>query len=212
MTTLSDETTGSRERILQAATHLFAEHGYDATSTRTIAEAVGLNIATVAYHVGGKADLYREVMRRAHLAQREVVDRALTELGHAGPTERETRAALLRFVDAYLDFCLVNPDVPALWMRRWLSDGADMAEVESEFAGPLAAEAGAVAREVLDRAGLAPDLDVEMLVFTTVWTCHSFSRAGVVDPSGARVSTGNLVMLERFRSHLHAVVEGLLAR
>ncbi|WP_425558522.1 TetR family transcriptional regulator [Kitasatospora albolonga] len=37
----------SRERIIAAATTLFAEHGYDGTATRTIAAAAGLNIATV---------------------------------------------------------------------------------------------------------------------------------------------------------------------
>ena len=63
MTTTAEPVT-SRERILSAATELFAERGYEATSTRTIAERVGLNIATVAYHVGGKPDLYREVVRR----------------------------------------------------------------------------------------------------------------------------------------------------
>ncbi|MEQ6902593.1 TetR/AcrR family transcriptional regulator [Nocardioides sp. YIM 152588] len=210
MSTTAEESTSSRERILAAATRLFAEHGYDATSTRAIGEAVGLNIATVAYHVGGKADLYREVMRRAHLAQREVVSTALTELGAAGPTPEETRAALLRFVDAYLDFCLTNPDVPALWMRRWLSDGSVAAEVEAEFAGPLAAEVGRIARELLDRAGMAPELDVELLVYTIVWTCHSFSRGGVVSPAGQRMRTTDLVMLERFRNHLHAVVAGVL--
>lgn len=210
MTTISEESTNSRERILAAATHLFAEHGYDATSTRSIGEAVGLNIATVAYHVGGKADLYREVMRRVHLAQREVVTKALAELEGAGAAPAETRTALLNFVDAYLDFCLDRPEVPALWMRRWLSDGSEAEQVEAEFAGPLVAEAGQVARGVLDRADLAPDLDVEMLVFTVVWTCHSFSRAGVIDPAGRRVSTTDLDTLARFRKHLHAVIIGLV--
>ncbi|TIC84805.1 TetR/AcrR family transcriptional regulator [Nocardioides sp. GY 10113] len=208
--TTAGEATGSRERILAAATLLFAEHGYEATSTRAIGEAVGLNIATVAYHVGTKPDLYREVMRRAHLAQREVVIGALDELRSAGPTPEETRAALLRFVDAYLDFCLAHPEVPALWMRRWLSDAEVAGEVEAEYAGPLAGEVGAIARDLLDRAGMADDLDVELLVYTIVWTCHSFSRGGVVSAAGQRVSTTDLAMLGRFRRHLHALVTGLI--
>jgi AcrR family transcriptional regulator len=37
----------SQEHILRAATLLFAEHGYHGVSTREIAGAVDLNVATV---------------------------------------------------------------------------------------------------------------------------------------------------------------------
>ncbi|NYV78346.1 TetR/AcrR family transcriptional regulator, partial [Streptomyces sp. UH6] len=202
----------SRERILAAATRLFAERGYDATSTRAIAEAVGLNIATVAYHVGGKAELYLAVMRRAHLAQREVVVAALEQLHTCGASETETRAALLNFVDAYLTFCMNRPEVPALWMRRWLSEGADLAEIESEFAGPLITEVAASVRAVLDRVGLGSGVDVEMLVFTIVWTAHSFGQAGIIDPTGRRLGPRDLAVLDRFRRHLHDMVTSMLDR
>ncbi|MFF8410815.1 TetR/AcrR family transcriptional regulator [Streptomyces omiyaensis] len=202
----------SRERILAAATRLFAERGYDATGTRAIGEAVGLNIATVAYHVGAKPELYRAVMRRAHLAQREAVTAALHQLSACGATPAETRAGLLAFVDAYLAFCLDHPEVPALWMRRWLDEGAELAEIETEFAGPLVAEVAAAVRAVLDRAGLGAGADVELLVFTIVWTAHSFGQAGVIDASGRRLGPRDLPTLDRFRRHLHAVVTGVLDR
>jgi AcrR family transcriptional regulator len=204
--------TTSRERILAAATELFAEHGYEATSTRSIGEAVGLNIATVAYHVGGKSELYLEVMRRAHQAQRDAMAEALTELRETGPAPEEVRAALARFVDAYLNFCVSHPEVPALWMRRWLAEGENVAELESTYAGPLVQEVSTVVRTVLDRAGLAAGLDVDMLVFTIVWTCHSFIRAGVIDHSGRRLEPQDLVMLDRFRRHLHDLVDRLVDR
>ncbi|MFE7463498.1 TetR/AcrR family transcriptional regulator [Streptomyces sp. NPDC057499] len=200
----------SRERILEAATRLFAERGYDATSTRAIGEAVGLNIATVAYHVGGKFELYRAVMRRAHLAQRDVATAALERLRACGPSAEETRAALLGFVDTYLSFCLSHPEVPALWMRRWLAEGAELAEIETEFAGPLVAEVASDVRTVLERAGIGTGIDVEMLVFTIVWTTHSFGQAGVIDPAGRRLGPRDLAALDRFRRHLHAVVTGVL--
>ncbi|MFD8011204.1 TetR/AcrR family transcriptional regulator [Streptomyces sp. NPDC058955] len=202
----------SRERILAAATRLFAERGYDATSTRAIGEAVGLNIATVAYHVGAKPELYRSVMRRAHLAQREAVGAALRRLDACGPTPEETRAGLLAFVDAYLAFCLDHPEVPALWMRRWLAEGTELAEIETEFAGPLVAEVAAAVRAVLDRAGLGAGADVELLVFTVVWTAHSFAQAGVIDAAGRRLGPRDLPTLDRFRRHLHAVATGVLDR
>jgi len=208
---MTTETLTSRDRILSTATRLFAERGYEATSTRAIADAVGLNIATVAYHVGGKSDLYREVMRAAHEAQRESVVSALTDLASAAPTAEATRAGLHRFVDAYLTFCVSHPEVPALWMRRWLAEGEDLTELEQEFTGPLIEQVGGAVREALDRAGLTDGVDVELLVYTIVWTTHAFSRAGVVDGSGVRVAPTDLVTLDRFRRHLHRLVDGTLA-
>lgn len=208
--TSTAEGKASRERILRAATELFAEHGYDATSTRSIAEAAGLNIATVAYHVGTKSDLYREVMRRAHLAQRDVVTVATQELGECEPTPQATREALHRFADSYLNFAVGNREVSLLWLRRWLAEGEDMADIEDEFAGPLATEASQTIQRVLDRAGLAHDLDVEMLVYTIVWTAHSFSRGGIIAAGGRRLRAEDLDMLERFRRHLHHLIDGVL--
>ena len=204
-----DDTT-SRGRILAAATDLFAQRGYDATSTRAIADAVGLNIATVAYHVGGKPALYIEVMRRAHGAQRLAVVQALTLLTQCEPTAEATRQGLHDFVDAYLDFCLRHPEVPALWMRRWLDEGEDLGDIEREFAGPLVGQVSTQVRAVLARASLDREIDVEMLVYSIVWTTHSFSRAGFVDATGARQDPSRRAMRERFARHLHRLVDGAI--
>lgn len=201
----------SRDRIVHEAGSLFAAHGYDATSTRTIADAVGLNIATVAYHVGSKSDLYREVMRRAHEAQRDAVAAAATDLRACEPTAEDTRRALRQFVDAYVDFCLCHPEVPALWMRRWLSDGPAASDFEQEFIGPLVAGVGSLVQEVVSRVDATKDTDVDLLVYTIVWTVHSFCRAGIVDGEGHRVPPDDGANLVRFRRHLHGLVDATLA-
>lgn len=51
----------SRERLLRAALRLFAQQGFDKTSTREIAEAAGTNLAAIKYYFGDKAGLYRAV-------------------------------------------------------------------------------------------------------------------------------------------------------
>ena len=207
----TDETPRtSRDRILAVATDLFARRGYEATSTRAIGDAAGLNIETVAYHVGGKAELHHEVMRLAHAAQRDAVLAALEQVSAAEPTPAGVRAALHGFVDAYLRFCLDHPEVPALWMRRWLAEGEDLAAIEREFAGPLVAAVATRVRDTLARAGLPQDVDLEMLVYSIVWTTHSFSRAGFVDATGERQDATSAAMADRFRNHLHRLVDGAI--
>lgn len=55
---------GSRERLLDAAEQLFAERGFDATSTRDIAARSGDTLGTLSYHFGSKDGLLGEVIRR----------------------------------------------------------------------------------------------------------------------------------------------------
>jgi AcrR family transcriptional regulator len=54
----------TRERILDAAEHLFMAHGYDGTSMRQITGDAGVNLAAVNYHFGSKEALMQEVFRR----------------------------------------------------------------------------------------------------------------------------------------------------
>lgn len=51
-----------REEILDAAAELFTSRGYAATSTRTIAEAVGIRQASLYYHVASKEELLEELL------------------------------------------------------------------------------------------------------------------------------------------------------
>lgn len=54
---------GARERIASAAFALFAEKGYDGTTTREIAERAGVNEVTVFRTFGSKDALFRQVAR-----------------------------------------------------------------------------------------------------------------------------------------------------
>ncbi|MBV8473129.1 MAG: TetR/AcrR family transcriptional regulator [Hyphomicrobiales bacterium] len=54
----------TRERILEAAERLFAEHGFDSVSMPGIAEASGITAGAIYKHFDGKADLFFEVVRR----------------------------------------------------------------------------------------------------------------------------------------------------
>ncbi|MDO4179368.1 MAG: CerR family C-terminal domain-containing protein [Phascolarctobacterium sp.] len=52
----------SAEKILAAATELFARNNFDAVSVKQIAEASNCNGALISYYFGGKKNLYQEVL------------------------------------------------------------------------------------------------------------------------------------------------------
>lgn len=73
--TVSSDLTG-RARLREAALRLFAERGFEATSTRAVAAAAGLSPALVIHHFGSKdglrAAVDEEVLGRVGAALRDV--------------------------------------------------------------------------------------------------------------------------------------------
>lgn len=55
----------TRDRLLDAAERLFAEHGYQATTMRGLTAEADANIAAVNYHFGCKQSLLEAVVHRA---------------------------------------------------------------------------------------------------------------------------------------------------
>lgn len=55
---------GTKTRILDAAEALFMEHGFEATSLRSLTSAAGVNLAAVHYHFGSKEELFQAVLTR----------------------------------------------------------------------------------------------------------------------------------------------------
>lgn len=56
------EYTAKREELVRIAAKLFKEQGYQATKLLDIAQAAGLDRATVYYYVGSKEELFRETV------------------------------------------------------------------------------------------------------------------------------------------------------
>ncbi len=51
----------ARQRLLRASLKLFADKGFAQTSVRDLAEAAGVNVASISYYFGDKAGLYKAV-------------------------------------------------------------------------------------------------------------------------------------------------------
>jgi AcrR family transcriptional regulator len=65
----------TKSRILDAAEHLFMEHGFEATSLRSLTSAASVNLAAVNYHFGSKEELFQAVLtRRLDAMNQERID------------------------------------------------------------------------------------------------------------------------------------------
>src|SRR5215470_12066232 len=85
-----------RQRILDAALDLMAEHGFDGMSLQMVADRVGLHKSTLFHHFKGKEELAQEVL--LGVSQR-LLDQILPVL-EADPPELEQ---ILRAADCMVD-------------------------------------------------------------------------------------------------------------
>lgn len=89
-----------RDRILDAAEVLFAEHGYDGVTLRQIATRAGVDVALASYHFGKKLELFQAVFeRRAALlneARRDALRACQEGAGKKGPSVEQIIEAFLR--------------------------------------------------------------------------------------------------------------------
>ena len=91
----------TREKILKAADDLFAQVGYDAATTREIAELSGVNKALIHYHFKSKEALLASILDRYYERLTEVIQEAAL----AGGNMLERMKSIS---DAYIDFLSEN--------------------------------------------------------------------------------------------------------
>jgi len=90
----------TKQRILDAAEHLFGDLGYDATSLRAITAAAEANLAAVNYHFQSKEELLRAVLKRrlapVNRQRLELLDRYEAECAGNPPDVAVLVSILLR--------------------------------------------------------------------------------------------------------------------
>lgn len=187
------------ERIVAIATRLFSELGYDSTGADLIAEAAGVDGRTLAELSGGKAELYRTVMRRAFQAEDGLLETVLAAF-------TSDRAGAHTVTDIYLDFYLENPQIVALWMHRWMGDAADVAELEQDYVDP---QADSVATAI--RGITPPDVNVDLLFRTIVWCVFGFLSGGLPGRQNRAGYEPEPDEVAEFRVYLHALIDRMLA-
>ena len=110
-----------REQLLDVGRALFAEKGFDSTSTEEIAARAGVSKPIVYEHFGGKEGLYAVVVDRE---MEYVVARIAEAISSGSPRERVERAALafLTYVKDQPDgFAVLSRDAPVGQARGGMS-------------------------------------------------------------------------------------------
>lgn len=87
----------THQHILQVAGSLYAERGFEGTTSRAICTAAGVNMAAVNYHFGGKDELYEAVLVEAHAQLLQLSDLEAIVQSSASP-ENQLRGLIALFL------------------------------------------------------------------------------------------------------------------
>ncbi|MGH2607610.1 MAG: TetR/AcrR family transcriptional regulator [Tepidiformaceae bacterium] len=152
----------TRERILDAAEHLFSERGFDGTSIRDVTAEAAVNLAAVHYHFGSKEDLLRAVLERivlpTNIERLRLMEEAYAEPG--GPLIADLlRAFILPELRLARDLGPRGQCITRLIGRMF----SEPNEVVHQLAADLFSEVGGCLIQGLQQA--LPDLPEEEVAF-----------------------------------------------
>lgn len=100
-----------RREILEAATRLFAEHGFPAADTQAMADAAGVGKGTVYRHFPTKEVLFTETLRHN-------LDALTAAMESARKAEEDPLAQLKAGMRAYIEFFERNPELIELLVQE----------------------------------------------------------------------------------------------
>jgi AcrR family transcriptional regulator len=135
----------TRERLLAAASDLFAERGFHRTTARDIAARAGVNLASGHYHYGSKKDLYLAVLRAqfADVRSRLVARGASLDSAALDRLSRRELEALLEARIATMLEILIGPPPGrhGTLMQREMTDPSEaLPVIVEEFILPMKRE------------------------------------------------------------------------
>lgn len=99
----------SKEKILKAATKLFAQKGFDGVSIREICKEAGVNICMISYYFGGKKELYQGILDDLIEKQTEYASGFINLGKPLSEYNRSEKIDLLMLIlDKFVDFFYSN--------------------------------------------------------------------------------------------------------
>jgi TetR/AcrR family transcriptional regulator len=189
----------SRGAILDAAEHLFADQGYEATSLNQVGTAAGVSRGTPGYFFGSKADLYQAVLDRSFADVREAVREGRAR---ALASNESPETILAGAVSDYFDFLAARPNFVRLIEREALS-GSRLPDKLSHVSAGQEALAAISAELGLDDS---PSGEAAQLLLSMIALCwFPMVHARTVAPA-VGVSLDDPKALEQRKRHVIALV------
>jgi AcrR family transcriptional regulator len=155
-----------KARILDCARRIFGQYGFHGTTTRMIAQKVGIDISTLHYHWGGKKDLYESVVVDINKDLRQKLIE-VEKVIHGLPLSERLDIS----IDVTTDYLFEHPEISNLILLRYFgktrSDG-NFDSIIPELTADIARSMG-LAR---DKKNVPPETTMKVLAVMN--SIHNF--------------------------------------
>lgn len=153
-----------KDHILNIAEELFAEQGYEGTSTRMLAQKAGVNVAMISYYFGSKEKLFEALVDRKTAVLREKVQTAIEK--ESDPWKR-----IDSIVDIYAERRLSNSRFHCIIHREIsLQQRPEITSVITDLLMRNATEFIKIIRDGQKKKVFRDNIDVELTVATMIGT------------------------------------------
>jgi AcrR family transcriptional regulator len=199
-------------QIIRTAEALFAQHGYDGTSVRDIAEAAGVNSAMISYYFGSKEGLIKALFEErtndiALQVESLMRDSSLTPWG---------KVEVL--IDSYIERIAAKVQFHKIMLyEQMLEKNTFLTALLTELKLRNAEKINALLKEGQDAGDFKKDIDVPLLMHTlfgTVTTCY-FSREYYREAAGLQGLDEVAFQVEfkaRTRNHIQKIFKALIQK
>ena len=150
-----------KAKIVQAATRLFAEHGFDKTSIQEIAESVGIRKPSLLWHFPSKEDLRRAVLEDLLVHWKDELPRVLM-------AAQNSKGRLEGVLHAMIDYFEGEPNRARVLVREMLDRPAAMRAMFREHLQPWTNVLSEYIRMGQEAGRVHDDLDPESYVIQVV--------------------------------------------
>lgn len=168
------ENSKARAALVEAATTLFAEYGYSATSVQQITGSAGINKAMLYYYFASKEDLYGVILEEGISA----FDRAVASAENDGP---EIRNRLKNLLTTYLSVVAEQPDLARVVYREALGVGESARQTVADHFRKSVERLAALLSEAQAAGELRGDVEPTLSAYSLFGMANMFISRVVVN-------------------------------
>lgn len=184
----------TKERLLEAAEHVFAERGYSGATVKEIADRAGVNISLISYHFNGKEGLLHSCVERFGRERLQDAKNYLTPPENIDDLKAKLRLWMLQFMRCHVE----EVNVCTILHRENLAENKFLWEIfESTFIKGF--ESVAKFFELGKKKGiLRKDVDPMLAAVTIFGTVIQMGKSQEVQEKWMGISIKN----EKYRSQV----------
>ncbi|MEY4927064.1 MAG: hypothetical protein RI894_1500 [Bacteroidota bacterium] len=194
----------ARQKILVAAEKLFAEHGFEGTSTRTLSQEAGVNLAMISYYFGSKEDLYKTLVTERTAPFRDAIESFVS-------LETTAWQKMELIIDGYVDRMFESSSLHKIIYRELSMDNSPIYEIIVNHISKNMQNVRRIIEMGIESGEFKPDVESQLVMPTITGTIVQVIKSPTLSISllGLDPKT-NSIFDEKHKNHLKKYLKSLI--